>query len=233
MRVFVAFVALAGCEAEKARPALPPQVRVRQPPTRFGLPVEDRLRISARIGVDHDPVDHKGLVGDTKCSDYVGRAFPWCYDEHTGTDLILAGGFEAMDAGSMPVLAAYGGEVLEVEDGHYDRCHVEVDQVSCDGNPIRPNYVAILHPDGLVSLYYHVMKDSILVAEGDLVECGDPIALIGSSGNSSMPHLHFEVQSGVTERILDPFAGPFSQDESLWEDQGPDTALPGDGCTEP
>jgi murein DD-endopeptidase MepM/ murein hydrolase activator NlpD len=72
----------------------------------------------------------------------------------------------------------------------------------------------------------------VQVEPGDEVRCGDQLALVGSSGWSSMPHLHFEVHD-PSDRVVDPFAGPYSQPTSWWSDQGSPDGLPGDGCTAP
>lgn len=42
----------------------------------------------------------------------------------------------------------------------------------------------------------HLQKGSVLVAEGDAVHAGQPIAKCGNSGNTSHPHLHLQVQNG-------------------------------------
>jgi hypothetical protein len=89
------------------------------------------------IGVDHDPEVYEGIYR-AYCTDYMGRGFPHCYDEHDGSDLMLEGGFEAMDAGSATILAAYPGTVVDREDGNYDRCHADFgsQDVDCDGHPM-------------------------------------------------------------------------------------------------
>jgi murein DD-endopeptidase MepM/ murein hydrolase activator NlpD len=51
--------------------------------------------------------------------------------------------------------------------------------------------VAIDHGQGVVSFYIHLSK--ILVKEGDTVEAGQKIGLIGSTGRASGPHLHFSL----------------------------------------
>ncbi len=54
------------------------------------------------------------------------------------------------------------------------------------------NTIIILHPDKVISVYMH--NHSQFVKKGDSVKAGDPIAIIGNSGeNSSGPHLHFEL----------------------------------------
>ncbi len=55
----------------------------------------------------------------------------------------------------------------------------------------------IQHPNNLISVYKH--NGELLKKEGDRVTAGEPIALVGNSGeNSTGPHLHFEIwQDGV------------------------------------
>ena len=57
--------------------------------------------------------------------------------------------------------------------------------------------VYILHENGDVTVYGHM--DEILVDVGDYVEAGDTIALLGNRGQSTGPHLHFEVHQGGEE----------------------------------
>jgi murein DD-endopeptidase MepM/ murein hydrolase activator NlpD len=56
------------------------------------------------------------------------------------------------------------------------------------------NYVIILHAGGIATLYAH--QSDPKVHEGDVVKAGDVIGLSGSTGNSTGPHLHFEVREG-------------------------------------
>lgn len=217
-----------GEDPRGGRPAGEPSATA---PIRFGFPIAVPAVISTLIGVDHDPVDGTGITGDATCLDYLGRTFPHCYDEHDGSDYILDGGFDAMDAGSVEILAAADGVVVETEDGHYDRCHAELTGgTSCDGHDGIANSVTVEHADGRRTLYWHMKEGSVAVAPGDEVACGEVLGLVGSSGNSSMPHLHFEVHDS-DDVTIDPYAGPYSQDESLWEDQGWPDGLPGAGCT--
>jgi murein DD-endopeptidase MepM/ murein hydrolase activator NlpD len=62
------------------------------------------------------------------------------------------------------------------------------------------NVVEIRHPDGYTTLYGH--NDENLVKEGDVVSKGQLIALLGNTGRSSGPHVHFEVHKDG--KIVDP-----------------------------
>lgn len=200
-------------------------------PLRFQLPVaEPHLLATATVYMDHDPEVYDG-VWELTCTAFSGDRFPWCYDQHSGSDFMLSGGFDSMDAGSATVVAAADGEVVEVEDGHYDRCHGDLTtlEVSCDGHEIVGNHVILEHAEGVRTLYWHLMKDSVLPQVGDRVEAGQALGRVGSSGYSTGPHVHFEVNAADGTEV-DPFAGPYSQEESLWCSQGPTIEdLPG-GC---
>jgi murein DD-endopeptidase MepM/ murein hydrolase activator NlpD len=54
------------------------------------------------------------------------------------------------------------------------------------------NYVILRHPNGLETVYGHLNK--FLVKADQVVRAGDPIALGGSTGRSTGPHLHFETR---------------------------------------
>lgn len=63
------------------------------------------------------------------------------------------------------------------------------------------NYVVIDHGDGFATLYGHCWK--INVSAGQTVSKGQQISTVGSTGNSSGPHLHFEVRyNGVKQNPL-------------------------------
>jgi murein DD-endopeptidase MepM/ murein hydrolase activator NlpD len=88
--------------------------------------------------------------------------------------------------------AATGSDILAVEEG-------EVIYARHQGGGYG-NLVMIQHPNDIVSLYAHSQR--ILVSEGDKVSRGEKIALVGSTGRSSGPHLHLEIRN--KERTLDP-----------------------------
>ncbi|MFQ6046303.1 MAG: M23 family metallopeptidase [Gemmatimonadales bacterium] len=61
-------------------------------------------------------------------------------------------------------------------------------------------FVRLTHPDGFESMYGHASR--LLVVRGDTVAAGQIIALSGSTGRSTAPHLHFEVHE--KGRSIDP-----------------------------
>jgi len=134
------------------------------------------------------------------------------YDGHQGTDFVLRS-FKSMDSG-VYVLAAADGVVAFVLDGLFDREKIS-DPAKGFGN-----YIAIRHPNGYYSYYAHLAAHSILVEVGETVSAGDRIALVGSSGNSSDPHLHFELWWDSLQ-VVDPFKGICGNDNSLWLDTLP------------
>ena len=68
------------------------------------------------------------------------------------------------------------------------------------------NYVIIAHYNGLYTLYAHGQSGSIRVSEGQYVSQGQQIMNVGSTGNSSGPHLHFEVRTspGLYDNRVNP-----------------------------
>jgi murein DD-endopeptidase MepM/ murein hydrolase activator NlpD len=60
-------------------------------------------------------------------------------------------------------------------------------------------WVKLRHADGTVTLYGHV--NTAMVSVGQRVMAGDQIATVGNRGNSTGPHLHFEVLLGGSQRV--------------------------------
>ncbi len=160
---------------------------------------------------------------------------------HAGTDIIMQalpgsnGWKDYLDG--RDVVAAASGTVLYAVDGYFDQCSTGGCQYA--GASAFGNYVRILHSDGTYSYYAHMKKGSITVKPGDKVNCGDVIGQVGSSGNSSGFHLHFEVRTAEDNgdpnvgrpKSIDPYAGPCSPtSESLWTAQGEYKGFPAPQC---
>ncbi|MEW6309453.1 peptidoglycan DD-metalloendopeptidase family protein [Stutzerimonas balearica] len=105
----------------------------------------------------------------------------------------------AMPEGT-PIIAARGGMVVKVENEQSGR-----------GNNPAGNFVRVLHDDGTMGVYLHLMQGSVVVREGQRVATGERLARSGNTGNSTGPHLHFVVQRNVglaIESIPFDFAQP-------------------------
>jgi hypothetical protein len=116
--------------------------------------------------------------------------------ERAGTD---AAGYFAFDAAvrspaDAVVVTAVDG-VPDNDGGPRERA-VEMTLANVPGNQV----VLRIDDDGPFVLLAHLRQGSVLVADGDRVARGDPVGRIGSSGNSTEPHLHLHVADGP-----DPF----------------------------
>ena len=67
------------------------------------------------------------------------------------------------------------------------------------------NFVKVEHQPGFISVYCHCSK--ILVSEGEYVKQGQQIALVGSTGVSTGPHLHFAISKDGEYVDPDPYIG--------------------------
>lgn len=113
-------------------------------------------------------------------SEYGWRIHPIYGTEkyHSGIDFGAPSG--------QPIKAAYKGEVV-------------ISEYSSSAG----NYIMINHGNGLATVYMHCSKLNVSV--GQMVEKGDIIGLVGSTGNSTGPHLHFSVR--LNGEYVDP--GPY------------------------
>ncbi len=172
---------------------------------------EDLLK--GRFGIDVNNndvalVDDKGKVAKTKrknvstvnagwsapvkkfgISAIYGQAGGWSSGHHTGLD------FTAPEGSA--VLAAADGKVISSEyEGAYG------------------NLVKIAHKGGITTWYAHL--GSTKVKKGDTVKAGQKIGAVGMTGNTSGPHLHFEVRKGAKGKDTDKHVNPASY---IWKNK--------------
>jgi murein DD-endopeptidase MepM/ murein hydrolase activator NlpD len=119
--------------------------------------------------------------------------------EHWGVDF----GWGYQDIKLLKVVAAGNGTVIASKSCQYsnkackatDYCGSSIDKgsgKSCNGG--YGNYVAIDHGDG-VSTYYGHLYYAPTVKQGSAIKAGDLIGYVGSTGNSTGYHLHFELRN--------------------------------------
>jgi hypothetical protein len=93
------------------------------------------------------------------------------------------------------IIAPADGEVVALYDKYKDT-FVDGVLAYCDSGNIAGNYIVIKHNDSEYSAIAHLVPHSIKVKKGDFVKQGQVIAKCGNSGNSSEPHIHYQLQSG-------------------------------------
>lgn len=128
-------------------------------------------------------------VGYAVKSEFGTRNDPYTGNKasHSGLDIAPLSG----DYGTVNVIAAKSGTVIRVNND--PTCESNSLNESCNGSGYG-NYVEIEHQDGNTTLYGHMHKNTITVSVGDIVDQGQVIGKVGSSGRSTGMHLHFEVR---------------------------------------
>ncbi len=98
------------------------------------------------------------------------------------------------------LLAPAAGIISDIFDGIDDNKIGEINTIKNWGNSI-----VIKHTELLYTQISHIKSGSFKVKKGDFVKKGDVLALVGNSGHSAYPHLHFQIQATpyVGSRTLD------------------------------
>ena len=147
-------------------------------------------------------------------------AHRWALPEEFGFDFVQLGTdisshrgdgtrFSDFYAYGQPVMAAADGRVRMVvnnisenpkalrqpaeTEAAYGQRLQEIQAELLENGTVAGNYVLIESGDNVYSLYAHLRPASITVKAGDMVTAGQTIGSLGSSGNSTEPHLHFQV----------------------------------------
>ena len=147
---------------------------------RWAIPEEFALDI-AKIG--ESGLSHKG--DGTRFDDY------YAY----GADVLAAAdGRVASVANDQQEDPSAMQRPNETQEAYFARLQKEQGERLAKGlTAITGNYVMIDHGKNEYSLYAHLQPGSVGIRVGDQVKAGDVIGKLGSSGNSTEPHLHFHV----------------------------------------
>lgn len=95
------------------------------------------------------------------------------------------------------IVAPADGTVVKISNKHRNS-RTNGKRAVCDTSDPRGNFVIIQHTEKEFSLMAHLIPGSVTVKAGDKVKQGDIIGQCGNSGNTSEPHLHFQLQSSKT-----------------------------------
>ncbi len=147
---------------------------------RWAIPEEFALDI-AKVG--EGGLSHKG--DGTRFDDY------YAY----GVDVLAAAdGRVIRAANDQPEDPSAMQRPNETQEAYFARLQKEQGERLAKGlTSITGNFVMIDHGNNEYSLYAHLQPGSVRVHVGDQVKAGDMIGKLGSSGNSTEPHLHFHV----------------------------------------
>ncbi len=96
--------------------------------------------------------------------------------------------------GNVNIIAAKDGQVIYPYAVSKTDCSSDKKDYDCGGG--YGNFVMLQHDDGTITVYAHMYENTITVNYGDTVKAGQVIGKMGSSGNSTGMHLHFEVRVG-------------------------------------
>lgn len=159
----------------------------------LALPIRCELGVTCFV---QNYVDHKD---SDKARDY--RCGGRTYHGHDGTDIRIPN-LEIQNKG-VEVLAAAPGRIVGVRDG-VDDISVRIAGKAAVAGRQCGNGAVIEHEKGWQTQYCHMAKGSLRVKLGDQTVTGQSIGLVGLSGDTEFPHLHFTVRH--RGKIVDPFA---------------------------
>lgn len=92
--------------------------------------------------------------------------------------------------------AVADGIIVSVKDGAVENNGNMHDHLPTKVEDLGGNYLVLKFGNDLYAFYAHCVPNSFFVNTGDIVKEGQPLALLGNSGNSDAPHLHFEITDG-------------------------------------
>lgn len=127
-----------------------------------------------------------------------------CYDGHTGTDHAIPLGTDVVATADATVAATFNSCA---DYGSYGN--------TCGGRC--GNYVRLQYDDGTTSSFCHMKRNSIVVAQGQRVTCGQKLGQSASSGSSTGPHLHLGWTANGATR--DVFKGACTTSPGAWVQQ--------------
>lgn len=167
-----------------------------------GLPVNGRRHYAQRFAIDWVRLDAAGRIYSGKVGDL---------DNHT--------------AYGAEVLAVAAGTVVSAQDGLPEQRPPNLPPVrTINLRNIDGNHVVVDIGEGRFAFYAHLQPGSVTVRRGQKVRSGQVLGLLGNSGNSSAPHLHFHLMDGAS--VLGSEGLPFVHDRFGLAGNIPDAAIP-------
>lgn len=178
--------------------------------TALAWPIEQASSTYFNIDAISNYVDHDASIGslqDWNCGTRtydLGSGY-----NHSGTDIFLWPFYwNQMEDENAKIVAAAPGTIVGKHDGYFDK--------NCSMGSSQWNAVYVKHADGSVAWYGHMKKNSLTTKPiGAAVSAGEFLGFVGSSGSSTGPHLHFELQY-ASGAVVDPYTGPCNAGTTWW-----------------
>ncbi|HET6468440.1 MAG TPA: M23 family metallopeptidase [Geminicoccaceae bacterium] len=168
------------------------------------LPVNGRLHYTQRFAIDWMKLDAEGRLRSGPVAEVASYA-----------------GYGAS------LLAVADGRVVAAQDGLPDQVPPDLpDPSTITIENVDGNHVVLDLGGGLFAFYAHMQKDSVKVSVGQEVEAGAVLGLLGNSGNSSAPHLHFHLMD--TASVLGSEGLPYVLQQFELVGRIPPDAVPDD-----
>lgn len=160
------------------------------------VPSHGTNHFGLRYAFDFIQKDRKGASHTGGAADYIFKGIPldnyYCFGQS--------------------VFAPFDGEVISVKDNTLDGemaswIHDQTTAIrhSLFFNPERDgfeaiagNYIIIKQSEGIYAAFCHLQKESIAVTEGEFIQQNAYLGNVGHSGNSTEPHLHFQLMDSST-----------------------------------
>jgi hypothetical protein len=136
------------------------------------LPINGSIRVSERFAIDFVQLNDKGMLFDGDIKELKDYAYfgDEIYSATDGTVVAAEDGLPEQVPGKLPE-----GATIDMAGGN----HVVVDM-----------------GEGRYAFYAHMQPGSLKVKVGDTVKTGQALGLLGNSGNTDSPHLHFHIMDG-------------------------------------
>jgi hypothetical protein len=141
------------------------------------IPIDGEARIPQRFATDWVKLGDDGLIA--RNGDLSQNANYYTYGAET--------------------LAVADGVVADIKDGIPENVpQTKARAVPITLETIAGNYVLLDIGNGRFALYAHLQPQSLKVKVGDKVKLGQTLGLVGNSGNSDLPHLHFHIVNAAS-----------------------------------
>jgi len=176
------------------------------------------IAVGAEVTVLGPPLSGKGWVALNGCCEvggaHRGSSLPVngqiYFAQRFAIDWMQLNGDARFSTGSgknVKDYVDYGAKVIAVADGTVVETLSNLDDQVVGQLPdpktitienVDGNHIVLDLGHGKYAFYAHLQKDSLLVKKGDHVKRGQALALLGNTGNTSAPHLHFHLMDGAS-----------------------------------